>query len=157
MTCLSQATWSLADRKPFCCNLGMAARRSTCPISFALDLLGDRWTMLVVRDFVFGGKRRFSEFAASSEGIATNVLTDRLQRLQKARVIESERDPLDGRKVIYRLTEKGLALIPALVELARWGAAHDPKTGAPPAVMKRIKKDREAFIDELAERLRAAD
>jgi len=113
--------------------------------------------MLVVRDFVFGGKRRFSEFAASSEGIATNVLTDRLQRLQKARVIESERDPLDGRKVIYRLTEKGLALIPALVELARWGAAHDPKTGAPLAIVKRIEKDREGFIDELVERLRAAD
>lgn len=135
----------------------MPEPRSPCPVSFALDLLGDRWTMLVVRDLAFAGKRRFSEFAASSEGIASNVLTDRLQRLQRAGVIESRRDPEDGRKVIYRLTDKGLDLIPALVELARWGAAHDPQTGAPAVLMRRIEQDREAFIRELEDRLRSQE
>ncbi len=130
-------------------------RRSGCPISYALDLLGDRWTLLVVRDFVFRERQRFSEFLAAPEGIATNVLTDRLQRLQQAGVIESTRDPEDGRKVLYQLTEKGLALIPALLELASWGAEHDPKTGAPSKLAKRIKNDREGLIAELQSRLRA--
>lgn len=132
-------------------------RRSTCPISYALDLLGDRWTMLVLRDLVFMAKRRFSEFAASTEGIATNVLTDRLQRLEQAGVIESRRDSSDGRKVIYRVTEKGIDLIPALVELVRWGSKHDSKSGAPRAVVDRMEKDREAYIEELGEQLRSEE
>ena len=127
-------------------------RRSGCPISVALDLLGDRWTLLVIRDLVFLDKRRFSEFAASPEGIATNVLTDRLQSLEEAGIVERRRDPDDGRRVLYRLTQKGLGLIPTLVELARWGAQHDPDTAAPPALLRRIRRDREGLIAELRAR-----
>jgi len=128
--------------------------RSRCPISFSLDLLGDRWTLLVIRDFVFMGKRHFSEFLGSGEGIATNVLTDRLQRLQEAGVIESRRDSEDGRKVIYRLTEMGIDLVPTLLELARWGATHDPDTGAPKEIVERYKNDRKGLEAEIVARLR---
>jgi len=120
--------------------------RSGCPISFALDLLGDRWTLLVVRDVVMMGKRQFSEFLDSTEGMATNVLSDRLQTLCEAGIIESSKDPDDGRKVIYKPTEKGLDLIPTLVELARWGADHDPETAAPAPLRERMKNDRDGVI-----------
>ena len=125
-------------------------RRSSCPISFTLDLFGDRWTLLVIRDLVMRGKRRFSEFLASGEGIATNVLSERLQRLLDAKVIESEQDPDDGRRVLYNLTPKGIDLIPALIELARWGALHDSKTGAPAEFIERYEADRAGLIAELA-------
>lgn len=118
--------------------------------------MGDKWTLLVIRDFVFMEKRRFSEFLASPEGIATNVLTDRLQRLTQAGVIESSRDADDGRKVIYKLTEQGIDLVPALVELARFGTRYDSETGAPADLVDRIENDRQAFIEELQERLREA-
>ncbi|MBL4844642.1 MAG: helix-turn-helix transcriptional regulator [Planctomycetes bacterium] len=125
-------------------------RRSGCPISFALELFGDRWTLLVVRDLVFMGKRRFSEFSASSEGVATNVLSDRLRRLVEAGVIESLGDPDDGRRVLYHLTPAGVALIPTLVELANWGALHDPDTAAPAEFVRRFARDRAGLIEDLA-------
>jgi DNA-binding HxlR family transcriptional regulator len=124
-------------------------KRSTCPISFALEVFGDRWTLLVIRDLVFKGKKRFSEFLGSTEGIATNVLSDRLQTLQDQGIIQSARDPEDGRRVLYRLTEMGLDLIPSLVELIRWGSRHDPETGAPEDFLRRIEKDRDGLIAEL--------
>src|SRR5688572_1239360 len=102
------------------------SRRSRCPIAVSLDLLGDRWTLLVLRDMVFRGHRYFQEFAQSPEGIATNTLADRLSRLQKAGVIRKEREPEDGRRYRYLLTEEGLAAIPLLVDLIVWGAKLDP-------------------------------
>jgi DNA-binding HxlR family transcriptional regulator len=124
-------------------------RRSPCPVAFSLDLIGDRWTLLVVRDMVFGKKRHFREFLESPEGIATNILTDRLQRLEEAGVVSRRQDPSNARKVIYELTEKGKDLIPALLELIRWGAKYDPKTGAPKQVVKNINDDREGMIENL--------
>ncbi len=129
-------------------------RRSACPISFALDLLGDRWTLLVVRDLVFMGKCRFSEFLASPEGVATNVLSDRLQSLEAAGLIAGSQDPDDGRRILYRLTDKGIGLIPTLLELARWGARNDPKTGAPAEMVERMETDRAGLIAEIESRHR---
>ena len=103
-------------------------RRSDCPISFALDLFGDRWSLLVVRDLGLKGKRSFSELAASDEGVATNVLSDRLARLEEAGIILKSRDPNDGRRYVYRLSEAGKDLIPVMVELIVWSAAHDDAT-----------------------------
>jgi DNA-binding HxlR family transcriptional regulator len=97
--------------------------RSSCPITCALDLLGDRWTLVVLRDVVLGGTRHFSGIGRN-EGIATNVLSERLARLEGAGVLLKDRDPDDGRRRIYRPTERGLALIPVLLELAIWGADH---------------------------------
>lgn len=99
-----------------------AARRSPCPVACALDLFGDRWTLLVIRD-LFLGKQRFEEFLASPEGIATNILTDRLKSLAKNGLVKRSADPEDGRRVIYQLTERGRSTRSFLIPLVRWGLA----------------------------------
>ena len=111
---------------------GSEPLRSRCPIASALDLFGDKWTLVVVRDLMFLGKHRFSDFLASGEGISTNVLSERLERLECAGLVErrryQERPPRDE----YHLTEKGRDLYPVLRELVRWGNRHVPGTFQPP-------------------------
>ncbi len=124
-------------------------RRSDCPISFALDLLGDRWTLLVIRDLVFGRKRHFKDFLASPEGIASNILAARLKLLTGAGLVTRRPDAKSGRELVYELTERGVDLVPVLVELIRWGAKHDAKTAAPAAFVRRVEDDREGLVAEL--------
>jgi len=124
-------------------------RRSACPISVSLDLLGDKWTLLVLRDLVFMHKRHFRDFLDSSEKIATNILTRRLRTLECAEIITRRPDPDNARQVIYELTEKGLDLIPVLLDLIIWGAKYDPQTGAPQDFIERAGNDRQGLIDEL--------
>lgn len=102
-----------------------------------------------MRDLVFAGKRHFQDFAGSPEKIATNILTERLARLEQAAIVRRRRDPTDARRVEYRLTVKGMDLIPVLLEVIRWGASYDPATAAPPAFVRRIEQDREALTAEL--------
>lgn len=109
--------------------------------------------MLVIRDLVLLGKRRFKEFEESGEGIASNVLADRLQSLTEQGILKSSRDPEDGRRVLYSLTDKGLDLIPLLVELAAFGAKHDDQTGASKKMQKLLLGDREGIVEELRRRL----
>ncbi len=108
-----------------------STRRSDCPISYSLDIFGDKWTLLVIRDLVFAHKRHFRELLSSTEKIASNVLADRLKRLEGCGIITRRPDPDSGRRVVYELTEKGIDLIPVLLEMARWGARHDAQTAAP--------------------------
>ena len=123
--------------------------RSACPISYSLDFLGDKWTLLVVRDLIFMGKRHYGEFLKSDEGIATNILADRLARLEAAGIIRRSANPDSRVKHAYALTEKGLDLIPLMLELVAWGAKHDPNTGAPKAFIRRLRADREGLIKEI--------
>jgi DNA-binding HxlR family transcriptional regulator len=123
--------------------------RSTCPIAGTLDILGDKWTMLVIRDMVFARKRHFREFLESPEGVASNILTDRLKRLEESGIVARRPDPESARQVIYTLTEKGKDLIPALLELARWGAKHVARSVVPKNLARRIKEDRDGLIEEL--------
>jgi DNA-binding HxlR family transcriptional regulator len=102
-------------------------RRSSCPVSCVLDLVGDRWTLLIVRDLMLG-KRRFDEFLQSAESIATNILSDRLQFLCDQGFIWKETDPTDRRRFRYALSPKGESLTRLVGELARWGLVHIPKT-----------------------------
>lgn len=102
-------------------------RRSDCPISCVLDLLGDKWTLLVVRDLVLG-KQRFDEFLGSPEGIASNILSDRLKMLTEAGYLRREPDPADGRRSLYSLTAQGEDLRKLVLSVARWGEAHFPGT-----------------------------
>lgn len=127
----------------------MTDRRSPCPIAHALDLLGDRWTLLVVRDLALNGRRYFHEFENAGEGIATNILADRLKLLVEAGIAEKMRDPDKGSRRIYRLTEKGLDLLPMLLEMIVWSGKHDPDTVVSPAYLKRATRQREALLDEL--------
>ena len=110
------------------------AQRSTCPISTALELIGDRWTLLVIRDLMFAGKRHFREFLQSEESIASNVLADRLNSLVEHGLVTRQGDPTHAQKAIYSLTEKGLDLLPVLIAMSAWTQKHDPKTRRPEAV-----------------------
>ena len=125
------------------------SRRSSCPINYALEILGDKWTLLVIRDLVFSRKRYFQDFLASSEKIASNILADRLKTLEASGIVSRRIDPANARKIIYELTQKGEDLIPALLELMHWGASHDADTGIPKQLIRRIKIDRERFIAEI--------
>lgn len=121
-------------------------RRSSCPINAALEVLGDRWSLLIVRDMVFGGARTFKDFLASQEGIATNILASRLARLRAAGIVTCERDPQDGRSLVYRLTAKGVDLVPLLMELSAWGTRHEG--GQPPVgILDAWGADRQGFME----------
>jgi DNA-binding HxlR family transcriptional regulator len=120
-------------------------------VNLALELLGDRWSLLIVRDMMFRGWRTYGQFLESDEGIATNVLADRLRKLVAAGVIATEHEGADRRKIVYRLTPKGMDLAPVIVELILWGARHG-KTSATPALLQRIKKNRDEFLAEVRRR-----
>lgn len=124
-------------------------RRSDCPVSFALDIFGDKWTLLVVRDLMLEGKEHFGEFLTSEEGIATNILADRLQRLEEQGVISKKRDPKKKTKLIYSLTQKGIDLLPIILELILWSSKYDQHTGVPKEFVARIREDKEDLIKQI--------
>ena len=131
-------------------------RRSGCPVSMSLDLLGDRWSLLIIRDLMVRGYRTFKDFQHAGEGIASNILTDRLHMLQAADLVASEPAEGDGRRVNYRLTERGIDLAPVLLELLIWGARHE-KTAAPCAVIEHMERNREWVLAEARRRWAARD
>ncbi|RUW96438.1 MULTISPECIES: helix-turn-helix domain-containing protein [unclassified Mesorhizobium] len=98
--------------------------RSACPINLSLEVLGDRWTLLIIRDLIFAGKRHFREFLQSDEGISSRTLAERLQTLQDEGILTRSDDPSHGLKAIYRLTEAGIDLLPVLATLGAWGSKH---------------------------------
>ena len=108
-------------------------QRSTCPISSALELVGDRWTLLIIRDMMFAGKRRFREFLQSEEAISSNVLADRLSMLVRSDILRKDGDPTHAQKAVYSLTEKGVDLLPLLAALSAWSQKYDPTTRRPEA------------------------
>ncbi|HQR55640.1 MAG TPA: helix-turn-helix domain-containing protein [Burkholderiaceae bacterium] len=128
-------------------------RRSGCPISIALELLGDAWSLLIVRDLMFKERRTFNDFLTGGEGIASNILADRLRKLEDADIIEKRRDPQDARRFIYRLSPKGIDLAPVLVELVIWSARHE-QTDAPAAVVRSMRADRDGFVANVRQRWR---
>jgi DNA-binding HxlR family transcriptional regulator len=121
-------------------------RRSDCPINFALQIFGDTWSLLVIRDLMFTDRRTYSEFLNAEEGIATNILATRLNQLQATGLIRRRGG---GRSATYGLTEKGLDLLPAMLELISWSARYDARTAAPPAFVARIRTERKTLADEL--------
>ncbi len=131
-------------------------RRSGCPVSVSLEIFGDRWSLLIIRDLMVRGYRTFKDFEESGEGIATNILADRLRKLEASQILTAEVDETDGRKVNYRLTEKGIDLAPVLLDLLVWGARHE-KTGAPGAFLARAEKNRERFLAEARRRWQERD
>ena len=131
-------------------------RRSGCPVSISLERFGDRWSLLIIRDLMVRGLHTFKEFQESGEGIASNVLANRLQKLEAAGIITAEVDQTDGRRVNYRLTEKGIDLAPVLLELLIWSARHE-ETGAPCALITKMAKTREQVIAEARKRWRERD
>lgn len=131
-------------------------RRSGCPISIALELLGDAWSLLIVRDLMFKDRRSFNDFLTGGEGIASNILADRLRKLEDADIVVKRRDPQDARRFVYRLSAKGIDLAPVLVELVVWSARHET-TDAPPPVVRAMRTDRNAFIAHVRKAWRESD
>lgn len=125
--------------------------RSDCPINYALEFLGDKWSLLIIRDFVFEGKRFYKELLNSKEGIATNVLSDRLKRLEKLEIIQSEVYEKQRTQKIYTLTEKGKDLIPVLTEIILWSAQHKTGLNVHPGFIEGLKTDREEIIAKVKE------
>lgn len=131
-------------------------RRSGCPLSVSLELFGDRWSLLIVRDLMVRALRTFREFQESGEGIATNVLADRLKKLEAAGIVGREAEESDGRKVNYRLTRKGIDLAPVVLDIFVWAAKYE-KTGASCAIVADMERHRERVLAETRRRWRERD
>ena len=126
---------------------------SGCPVAFALDTFGDRWSLLVIRDLMLRGNETYGEFLESGEGIATNVLADRLKGLEAEGIIDKSPDPDNRRRNIYRLTEKGLDLAPVVMEMIRWAGKYDSSRGARKGNLRLIENDSDGFLASLRSRL----
>jgi DNA-binding HxlR family transcriptional regulator len=125
-------------------------RRSGCPLNASVEVLGDRWSLLIIRDIMLRGFRTYKEFLESYERIATNILADRLRKLEAHGIITAEPDPSDGRKLIYSLTAKGIDLAPVLTEMVLWAAGHED-TGNQDLV-RQMLKDKEKFLVAIRQR-----
>ncbi|MFT4518037.1 MAG: DNA-binding HxlR family transcriptional regulator [Halioglobus sp.] len=120
--------------------------RSGCAIANALDILGDRWTMIIIRDLMFTNRNEFGHMLNSGEGISTNILSERLARLQCHSVITKEPHPDHGKKFCYSLTDKGRKLAPTLIELSLWATDSIDNTMVPPVLFEMMKKDRKELL-----------
>ena len=125
-------------------------RRSGCPLNASVEMLGDRWSLLIIRDMMLRGFRTYKEFMECYEGIATNILADRLRKLIAFGIITAESDPSDGRKLIYSLTAKGIDLAPVLTEMVLWAAAHED-TGNQ-ALVRQMREDKAKFLEAIRQR-----
>ena len=128
-------------------------RNTGCPVTFALDVFGDRWSLVIIRDMVMFGKETYGEFLESDEGIATNILADRLKHLEAEGIIRKSRDPENRRRILYRLTEKGCNLTPVIADMILWSFKYDPDTKAPQAMIDRLEGDRAGFIADIRARV----
>jgi DNA-binding HxlR family transcriptional regulator len=128
-------------------------RRSDCPISFALEIFGDRWTLIVLRDLMLRSRQRYKELLQGDEGIATNVLAERLKRLEHRKLITKKRDPADARQFIYLPTELAVSLVPMLVEMTAWGIrTSDSEVGSD--FLDRFETERDKLISDLQQKIR---
>ncbi len=127
-----------------------AQRRSGCPLNASVEMLGDRWSLLIVRDMMLRGSRTYKEFLGSYEGIATNILADRLRKLVAHGIVTTEPDPSDGRKRIYLLTAKGIDLAPVLTEMVLWAAAHEDTCNR--SLVRQMLRDKEKFLAAVRQR-----
>jgi DNA-binding HxlR family transcriptional regulator len=125
-------------------------RRSACPLNASVEMLGDRWSLLILRDMMLRQFRSYKQFLESYEGIATNILADRLKKLIAHGIITAERDPSDGRKLIYVLTTKGIDLAPVLTEMVLWAARHEETENQ--ALVQQMQKDKQQFLAAIRKR-----
>jgi DNA-binding HxlR family transcriptional regulator len=125
-------------------------RRSECPLNASVEMLGDRWSLLILRDMMLRGYSTFNEFLHADEKIATNILAERLRRLDSYGIIRAERDPADGRRMIYTLTAKGIDLAPVLAEMVLWAARHE-ETGNQ-ALVRQMRTAKEQLLAAVRQR-----
>jgi DNA-binding HxlR family transcriptional regulator len=128
-------------------------KRSDCPVSCSLDIWGDKWSLLVIRDLMFAKECTYGDFLKSPEGIATNILAARLQVLEENKIIEKLDHPDSKAKVLYRLTRKGIDLLPILIEINLWAEKYFPIPEERKTMLKQVKKDRTGFIKSMIKEL----
>lgn len=130
-------------------------RRSECPISTALDIFGDKWSLLIIRDMMFKGKNTYGDFLNSEEKIATNILADRLALLECGGIISKHKHPDSKAKVLYKLTEKGIALLPVMVEIIEWSEKHHIVHPMAVEFAAQLRKDKQGVIEMLFQGLKS--
>jgi DNA-binding HxlR family transcriptional regulator len=123
--------------------------RSHCPISLTLDVIGDKWTLLILRDLIIRGKRRYQDFINSKEKISTNILAERLVKLEKLQIISKSNDPTNKKQYLYSPTQKGLDLLPILFEFMRWGINHQPHTDLTIPFVQKLQADENGLLEEI--------
>jgi DNA-binding HxlR family transcriptional regulator len=128
-------------------------RKSDCPINFALELFGDKWTFLIVRDLMFKSKHYYGEFLQMEENIATNILADRLVLLEESGIVSRTIDEAHNSKKIYKLTKKGVDLLPVLMEVILWSAKYDKQSAADAKFVREAKKDKASLLLKITENL----
>ena len=121
-------------------------KRSDCPISKVLDLVGDKWSLLILREMLFFGKETYSDLQNSDEKMATNILSTRLEKLEQEGLISKRASEQDKRKKLYKLTEKGIDMLPILLDMIIWSAKYAPYTEIPEDLLEKLKQDREGVI-----------
>jgi DNA-binding HxlR family transcriptional regulator len=127
--------------------------RSECPISTALDIFGDKWSLLIIRDLMFNEKKTYGEFLDSEEKIATNILADRLLLLESTGIISKQKHPDSKAKVLYQLTVKGIDLIPVMVEIILWSERHHEVHPYAKQFAKMMKKKKEGMLKKIRNKL----
>lgn len=123
--------------------------RSNCPVTYALDLIGDKWSLLILRDIILSGKKFYHEFALSDEGISTNILANRLVMLEHSGILLKARDLRNKKRYIYSPTKKGLDLLPIIIAMVQWSAKYDANTGAPPSEIEKIQQDPDVYMSNI--------
>ena len=131
--------------------------RSNCPLNYGIEIFGDKWTLLIIRDLMFFGKRYYNEFLTSAEGIATNLLADRLAMLEKEKIIRKEKDSQHKQKIIYSLTEKGIDLLPVILCIGLWSEkyAHIQLNPNRDVILGDAKKSLPKGIEKMKKKLKA--
>ncbi len=130
-------------------------KRSDCPISCSLDIWGDKWSLLIIRDLIKLKKCRYSDFLKSAEGIATNILATRLQTLEENKIIEKSDDTESKSKGYYKLTQMGIDLLPILIEIDLWAEKYFPIPEDIKTLLIEVKKDKPGFIDRAIEEFKS--
>ena len=131
-------------------------KRSDCPVSNSLDIWGDKWSLLIIRDLMFAKECTYGDLLKSPEGIATNILASRLQALEENKIIEKLDHPDSKAKVLYRLTQKGIDLLPVMIEINLWAEKYFSIPEDRKAMLKEVKKDKEGFIKASIKELKKA-
>ncbi|MBI1342424.1 MAG: transcriptional regulator [Terrimonas sp.] len=129
--------------------------RSHCPVNYALEHFGDKWSLLIIRDLMFKEKRHYNEFFESEEKVSTSVLGDRLKRLEQAGLIKKGEDDVKKSRIKYSLTEKGISILPIMIEIIVWSGLFDKKTAAGRDFLNKAIKKRAELISEIEKKLRA--
>ena len=136
------------------CFMNKIKKRSDCPVSTTLDILGDKWSLLIIRDIMFQRKNTYSDFSQSTEKIATNILADGLSMLEGAEILVKDEHPESKAKYFYRLTQKGIDLMPVLIEIILWGDRYNEISQEAKMFAKQLRKNREIIVKQISSGLK---